>query len=81
VSVSPGPATVQSRSRRPLKEMKPRLREADSQYSLLGSLVTLIEENPLDTPITQAVTMRAGPTCVSWFRSRYAVRASEAARA
>jgi hypothetical protein len=34
---------------------------SDSQYSLLGSLVTLIEEDPLDTPITQAVTVRAGP--------------------
>jgi hypothetical protein len=34
---------------------------SDSQNSLLGSLVTLIEEDPLDTPITQAVTVRAGP--------------------
>jgi len=33
----------------------------DSQYSLLGSLVTLVEEDPLGTPGTQAVTVRAGP--------------------
>jgi hypothetical protein len=34
---------------------------SDSQYSLLGSLVTLVEEDPLNTPLTQAVTVRAGP--------------------
>jgi hypothetical protein len=34
---------------------------SDAQESLLGSLVTLTEENPLDNPVTQPVTVRAGP--------------------
>ena len=34
---------------------------SDSEYSLLGTLVTLVEEDPLDNPLTQAVTVRAGP--------------------
>ena len=34
---------------------------SDLEYSLLGSLVTLVEEDPLDNPLTQAVTVRAGP--------------------